>query len=111
MLERFEQFITPEWQLHQVSTWLVLLAIFNWSSINKELQHFHSQPVSWAINLSLSIGLQGALSTTIALLAHLLFDCCLLMAADTFLLSQYHLTIAASTLSCCFALRELTQPY
>jgi hypothetical protein len=111
MLERLEQYITPEWQLHQVSTWLVLLAIFNWSSVCMELQHFHSQPVSWAINLSLSIGIQGALSTTIALLAHPLLDCCLLAAADTFLLSQYNLIIAASTLLCCIALRELTQPY
>jgi hypothetical protein len=89
----------------------VLLAIFNWSSISVELQHFHSQPVSWAINLSLSIGFQGALSTTLALLAHPLLDCCLLAAADTFLLSQYNLAIATSTLSCWVALRVLTTPY
>jgi hypothetical protein len=61
--------------------------------------------------LSLSIGFQGALSTTLALLAHPLLDCCLLAAANTFLLSQYNLAIATSTLSCWVALRELTKPY
>jgi hypothetical protein len=110
-LVQFENYITEEWKQQQVNTWFVLLSIHNQHAVITEFVHYHSYPMSWAINLSLLLGFQGAFRVTAILAFQFFTQYCYLMFIEDILLTWHAFAIALPPLSCWMMSCLIFKPY